>query len=187
MSNSVEADKSLDILCEEYVRLSTRCDALVDGAFTDFKLLAAIGALIAWPPLATSTMLQTTDASLTLLVGFIGILFVVTIIAVRDLMKWLIIGFYLQEMRVYESEIRTHLASNVQAFHFAHNWPKYTREWYIPVYSRFALLFVLLLILLPTGVLYLRADYSYMVIYLICFAVAASVYTWALRKTTDAA
>ena len=187
MNNSVEADKSLDILREEYVRLSTRCDALVDGAFTDFKLLAAIGALIAWPPFATSDMIHTTDASLTLLVGFIGILFLITIIAVRDLLKWVIIGFYMQEMRVYESEIRTHLASDVQAFHFAHNWPKYTREWYIPVYSRFALLFVLVLILLPTGVLYLRADYSYMVIYLICFAVATGIYVWAVRKTTNTA
>jgi hypothetical protein len=175
MNNPVDSDKSLGIILEEYVRLRTRYEALVNDSFADFRLLAAIGALIVWPPLATSDLFQTTQTSLTLLIGFIGILFLIAIIAVRDMVKWAIIEFYLQEMRLCETEIRTRLGADIQAFQFAQNWPKHYQERYIPVFIRFSLLFVLLLIFLPTGVFYFRADYQYMVIYLISFAVVIGI------------
>lgn len=184
MKDSADSDKSLDILCEEYVSLRSRYEALIDGQFADFKLLAAIGALIAWPPLATSDLFESAQTGLTLLVGFIGILFLIVIIAVRDLLKYTIIEFYLGEMRICESEIRTRLAadaSDIQGLQFAHHWSKHNREHYYPVYYRFALLFVLLLFLLPTGIFFGRAEYQYMVIYLISFAVALGIYLWAAK------
>ncbi len=182
MNNSPKKEKSLDILCEEYVRLRTRYEALVDSSFGDFQYLAAIGGLIAWPPLATSDIFQAADTGLRLLVGFIGILFLIGILATRDMVKWSIIEFYLQEMLNCERAIKLLLKPDIQVFHFAHNWPKHYREHYVPVFIRFTLLFVLLLLFFPVGVLYLRGEYSYVVVYLVGFASVIGIYLSAAKK-----
>ena len=181
MNTPIQTDRFLEMLIEEYKQLKYRFDELIDSSFSDFRLLASIGALIAWPPLATSDLLHTTQEGLTLLVGFIGILFLIVIIAVRDMLKWTIIEFYLKEMRLCEQEIKKHLNSEFQGFQFAHRWPKHYREHYFPVFSRFSLLFVILLIFLPAGVFYFRTEYFYLTIYLVVFSVVFGIYLWAAR------
>lgn len=181
MSTPIKTEKSIEVLIDEYQQLRKRFEALMDSSFSDFHLLASIGALIAWPPLATSNLFQIDKEGLTLLVGFIGLLFLIVIIAVRDMLKWTIIEFYLKEMRLYEQEIREQTNSGTQGFQFAHHWPKHYREQYIPVFSRFSLLFVLLLIFLPTGVFYFRVEYIFLTIYLIVFSVVLGIYLWAAR------
>ena len=173
--------RSLEILREEYKQLKTRFEMLMDSSFSDFHLLASIGALIAWPPIATSNLFQNTQEGPILLVGFIGILSLIVIIAVRDMLKWSVIEFYLGEMRLYEQEIREYINSETQGFQLASHWPKHFREQYIPLFSRFSLLFVLLLIFLPVGVFYFRAEYVYLTIYLIVFSVVFGIYLLAAR------
>ena len=79
--------QDLEYLYKEYVRLSSRLDTIIDSSWGDFKLLGAIGALFAWLPIAKSNLFGGTDTSVTLFIGFIGILSLIAVIGARDLIK----------------------------------------------------------------------------------------------------
>jgi hypothetical protein len=176
------ADRWLDLNREEYVRLANRYESLVDSSFSDFKLLAAIGALIVWPPLSASDLfVRNTDSGPILFVGFVGILSIIVIIAVRDMVKWALIDFYLEEMRILEDAIGARVGQDNATIRFAHNWPEYRARRYVPVFKRFALLFVLFLLCFPGGILFLRAEYLFAGLYLAVFAVVLAIYVSAAR------
>ena len=98
---------------------------------------------------------SSSDSKLLLFIGFVSILFVIYIIATRDLLKASVTEFYLHEMRLYETEIKARLKCEADVFQYAHHWPKFRRERYIPIFIRMILLFLLVLIL-PAYILYDR-------------------------------
>jgi hypothetical protein len=169
----------LNTLCDEYTRLSKRYESLMDSSFEDFKLLTAIGFLVAWPPVATSGLF-TSDRSVPILfMGFVGILFIVMILATRDILKASVAESYLQEMLIYEKEIKTRLVCGA-AFQFAHNWLKYRKKRYYPIFIRFAILFTVLL-LFPVVILLLRCECLYAFWYLVSVIFTYSIYLWTVK------
>jgi len=171
----------LEYLYREYVRLGDAIDSLARSSFDDFKLLGAIGALLAWPPLATSDLFDESGSGNVLFVGLVAILFIVTIIAVRDLLKQSVIRFY-QELGQLEVEIRKelHLGEDA-AFRYASAWPEWERRRQRPIILRFQLLFIAVLVPFPTLVLALESDrwqaLTYFVIALFVLAVFADAVT----------
>jgi hypothetical protein len=124
MSSQSAPSNETEQVYKEYVRLNERFDSLVDSSFNDFKLLGAVGALIAWPPLASLDVFNTVYSGLILFIGFVGILFIVAIIGTRDLLRWTLVEYYLQQMLVYEDELKKPFQGDVMLFQFAHVWIK---------------------------------------------------------------
>jgi hypothetical protein len=106
---------------------------------------------------------------------------IIVIIAVRDMVKWALIDFYLEEMRILEDAIGARVGQDNATIRFAHNWPEYRARRYVPVFKRFALLFVLFLLCFPGGILFLRAEYLFAGLYLAVFAVVLAIYVSAAR------
>lgn len=106
--DALDEDKNtltFEYLYKEYVRLGDLCDSYSKSSFDDFKLLGAIGALLAWKPIADFT----TASSSIVLLGFTAVLFIVVIVGTRDLIKQSVISYYLTQIKLYEEEIRISL------------------------------------------------------------------------------
>ncbi|MDR4485184.1 MAG: hypothetical protein R3B95_18605 [Nitrospirales bacterium] len=101
--------KNLDLLYQEYFRLHGVINSYTFSSFDDFKMLAVIGMMIAWEPLATrftNVQTQTKEGCKIIFFGFVAILFVLAVIATRDLLKQSIIQFEIHQLASYEEVIR---------------------------------------------------------------------------------
>jgi hypothetical protein len=176
-------DKSLEYLYKEYVRLNDKCDAYAQLSFSDIKLLAAIGVLLAWKPIADSRLIGTGNSNGILLFGFIAILFIVSILGARSLMVTSVIAFYLRQIKIYEHELREQLhGSSGQTFSFAKNWEKWDRTVHLPLSRCFHALFLLAVVLFPVAVLLLQSPFWYAFVYLGVALVILAIYGYARIK-----
>jgi hypothetical protein len=89
MNSAGQGDSTcLEYLYKEYVRLSGTYEASIKSSFDDIKLLGAIAVLLAWKPISDSKLLGSEGSSdLLLLMGFVAILVIVAVLAVRELTK----------------------------------------------------------------------------------------------------
>jgi len=179
-----EKTSSLDCIYKEYVRLNDQCDKYVQSSFEDFKLLGAIGALIVWPPIANLSFTRAEESGVILLMGFIGILAIISIIATRDLLKQSVIAFYMKEMANYEANIRARLDDvDTNAFRLAQNWPEWQKRKHSAISLRFRLIFFLFLFFFPITVLVLQDSYWYHpVIYGCITLIILCIYLSAVRE-----
>ncbi len=117
------AGNTLDYHYRETVRLANICDSYVKEAFADFKLLAAIGGILAWKPVHDALKLGgSSDASL-LFFGFVVILLLLAVVGIMNLQKQLIIRFHLEQLQHFETEIRSLLGHpDAPTFRVAENW-----------------------------------------------------------------
>jgi hypothetical protein len=184
MDKLTHASGELDFLYQEYVRLSHRLDTIIDSSWDDFKLLGASSALIAWPPLAQSDLFSRSDSCFILFVGFIGILFIMAIIGMRDLIKQSLMQHYLFELRRHEEEIRAKLPHvNSQGFRFASHWLNHSARVWQAIVSRFYGLFYLFLFFFPVGVLVANnACWPYAIAYGIAMLINLGIYLNALKQ-----
>ena len=163
----------LEYLYKEYVRLSDLCDSYAKSSFDDFKLLGAIGALLAWKPIADLA----TASPFIVLLGFLAILFIVAIIGTRDLLKQSLINYYLSQIKLYEEEIRGILAHpDVPTFCFAVNWESWSQQKHLPVTSRLYLLIILTVTVLPSIILVMQKPRWYAAIYLLAALFSLIIY-----------
>lgn len=177
-----DINNDLDLLYREYVRLSNRLDAIIEGSWNDFKLLGAIGALIAWPPIAQSDLFIKSEPGLILFVGFAGILFIISVIGVRDLIKQSIMQHYMFELQLQEEDMRTKLQNaSVASLQFFGHWLNHRVRAYQGILSRFYLLFYLFLFFFPAGVLVIKGAWPYAIAYGITLLVSLAIYLDAAR------
>lgn len=177
--DNTDSKESLDYLYKEYTRLSDRCDSYAQSAFEDIKLYGAIAVLLAWKPIADAITVRGYEdiGSGFLLFGFIGILLIVGIIAVRDLLKQSVIKFYFLQLSDYEAEIRKALNHEGNAFRVADNWSEYNKRIYLKVFSRFFVIFSLLSIAYPCLILATQATHKhYALIYLAVGLLVIGIY-----------
>lgn len=166
-------EMTIDYLYKEYVRLSEVVEQLTHGSFEDFKLLGVLGAIAAWPPVAT--WLQSgSDLGLVFFTGFVVMMLIVAIIGTRDLMKQSLIEYYTQQLVSYEEEIRRRLdLGESTTFQVASMSLRWVDEVHSKIAYRFQVLFSLLLIVFPIAVLLSVPPRWYAVVYA---AVAVVIY-----------
>ncbi len=116
-------DDALSYHYKETVRLANICDSYAQGAFGDFKLLAAIGGILSWKPIHDAFKLGGPDDTSLLFLGFVAIILIVAIVGIMNLQKQLIVNFYLEQLQYFESEIRSLLGrKDSPTFRVAENW-----------------------------------------------------------------
>lgn len=177
-NHSTSEPDRLAYLYKEFARTAGTVHALVHSSFDDFRLLGAIGVLLAWPPLTKSDLFDSRSSreSTVLLIGFLAFLFLVGALVVRDLLKQSIIRFQVEQVARLEAEIRKELAlSESTAFRQAASWANWERQWYTPLLGHFALLFVLILLGFPDFVLALDGEPWHVAVYTGTFAVVSAI------------
>jgi hypothetical protein len=173
-----------ELIYKEYVRLSERYESLLDSSFNDFKLLGAVGALIAWPPLASLDVFNAVYSGLILFIGFVGILIIVAIIGTRDVLKGSLVDYYIHQMIAYEDEIKRSLQKDTNLFDFAHGWRDSRRKKYLEIYVHLSLIFVIFLVAFPIFVLVQEDEIFYALIYGGCLLVVLPIYISATRRVS---
>ncbi len=157
-------NESLELKYKEMVRLAEKIDEYAKSSFDDFKMLSALGVLLAWKPISDMSVDAPKEF---LLIGFMATLFVIAFIALFGLLKQSIANFYLKEIQVFEKEVRDELKdSNMQTFRVAENWIKRGSKIQRKAAKRFYLLFYVVIIMYPTTILWLE-DEHLAIIYLV--------------------
>ena len=145
-----------DLLYREYVRLAGCCNDYVKDSLSDIKLLGAIGAVLAWDPVARMLDLDARMNQPVTPVGFVTLLLVVMFILFYNLLKQSIFFFYQARMRRFETRLNTHYAGTEPVFALSIRWP----DWQRKVHDRIALptflIFYTILILFPTTLMVLQ-------------------------------
>ncbi len=176
----------LDYLYREFVRVSDRVNSMVDGSFEDFRLLAAIGVLLVWPPFAQSVDGAGKDDDKLLLLGLLAMLLIVATLLLRDLLKQSIIRFSIDQVRRLEVEIRTALRMpDARIFDGADSWTSWEERWYRPIVLRYGALFALILLPFPVLVLVTLRNLGDAAIYAGTFALVVAIVASATRKLDE--
>lgn len=95
------------IVYAEYTRLSAASERMTHSSLDDFKLLAVVGAMVGLQPV--SDYLKGDGGKIavsSLFVGFMGLLFIVAVIAFRDTLKQSLIVYLGEHLTRYENILR---------------------------------------------------------------------------------
>ena len=180
---------NLEFLYQEYVRLHGVIDTLVDSSFADFQMLAVIGLMFAWKPMADKIKNVTTGSIAScrlILFGFVAILFVLSIIASRDLLKQSIIAFNISQTAYYETAIRSLLNSPPDGvFQTSLKWENWRETVHFPLSLYFRGFVVFLAMFFPAGVLWV-CNRRYSLYYLATFVIVIAVYVHAFFFLSNA-
>lgn len=151
---------------QEYERLHSLWDSYSKSSFDDFKLLGAVGLMLAWGPIAKS--LENIEGGGIVFFGFIGIIFVIAIIGTRDLLKQSIIIFNMKQTKHYEKAIRSILQNKSEGlFCISEQWQRWFKERHRYISGWFYLLCLLFSVAYPTVLLGLFfGNWGFAVIYL---------------------
>lgn len=142
----------IEYLYKEYDRLNAVANGYAQSSFDDFKLLGAVGMILAWEPFVFLIKGSDwrNDSSL-LLIGFVAILLVTAIVGTRDLLKQSLVIFYRQELAAYEGELRSLLQQeNRGTFSGCAKWTNWFGERHKIVAQQFYGLFGATVLLFPT-------------------------------------
>jgi len=149
---------TLDYLYKEYVRQNEALNVLALSSFSDFKLLAVLGVMITWEPLSKALAMKkevTADGGRLLFGGFVALLFVLIILATRDLLKQSIISFQITQIRELEISIRPLLSQTAgNVFHGADAWDKWLVDVHHHIFIDFQLLFIFISVFFPVWILW---------------------------------
>lgn len=151
VTNGLLMNEKLEYKYKEMVRLAEKSDDYAKSSFDDFKLLSALGALLAWKPLLDVFV---KDSGYVLLAGFLAILFIIAFIGLYGLLKQSIAIFFLEESQVFEKEVRDELNDgNSNTFHVTENWKKRGGVTQRKIAVRFYSLFYFVLTIYPSVIL----------------------------------
>ena len=157
--------ETTDLLYKEYVRLSECCNAYVKDALSDIKLLGAIGAVLAWDPVARMLELNVRLDEPVTPVGFTTLLLVIMFVLFYNLLKQSIFFFHQARMRRFESRLNILYPGPEPVFALASAWP----DWQRRVHDRIALptfgIFYMILIGFPTTLMVLQGFGAWAVFY----------------------
>ena len=174
-------NQNLELKYKEMVRLSEVLDNYARSSFEDFKLLSAIGVLLAFQP---ATSFFSIDNDSFLLVGFLAIFFIIAFIGFYGLMKQSIAVFYLGEIAKFEKEFRELLESSnteMESFKVAENW-KYTgSKKQKKVAEVFYGFFYSVLIFFPTIVLYFWSSITHAIFYCVVAMCVSFIHHYTLK------
>jgi len=120
-------------LHQEYTAMAARVDAYSTGTFDDFKLFAALGALLAWKPIADSFS-GSEKKPIVLFLGFLAIAALVVIMEARSLLKLSLIRYYMERLNDIETEmIEFSPNKSTKAFNIAHCWDNWYEKIHRPI------------------------------------------------------
>jgi len=155
------SNEKLDYKYKEMVRLAEKSDEYAKSSFEDFKMLSAVGALLAFKP---ATSFLQVDGEILMISGFLSILFVIAFIGFFGLMKQSIVNFYLGQILIFEKEVRKELEENdceIQTFRVTENWKLHGRIKQRDLAKRFYLLFYLVISIYPTVIIFNDANIKF--------------------------
>jgi hypothetical protein len=155
-SRDVADGEDRDLLYKEYVRLADCCNGYIKDSLSDIKLLGAIGAVLAWDPVARMLELDARMNQPVTPVGFTTLLLVVMFLLFYNLLKQSIFFFHQARMRHFEIRLNAHYPGAEPIFALALKWP----DWQRRVHDRIAIptfiIFYMILILFPTSLMVLQ-------------------------------
>lgn len=181
MENKCILDKQskdyIDFCYKEYTRLAELQENHLQSAFSDIKLLGALGAMLAWKPILNS--LSDRNDPVMLMLGFLALMFIALFLFFYGFMKQSVMLFYADQMKYYEKELRDRLnISHGTMFSSVINWKHWMMSIHEPIAKRFFGYFFLFVVAFPTLVILfsgpLSETYIYMSVYimstlLLCF------------------
>jgi hypothetical protein len=172
----------IELLYQEYVRIAAVIDRYSFSSFGDFQLIAVVGAMLAWKPLADRLTkigrLGDTDAHRVLLLGFIAIAAMLTILALRDLTKHSVIQFHLLEAEKYEAAIRSlQQKPGLETFRTASGWRDWQSNVQLPLVLIYRGFFVVVLAAFPSVVLLWTCPVAYVRCYVLVVILFAAIYS----------
>lgn len=190
----------LSFLYQEYTRIANRIDTIVDGSFTDFKMLGVIGAILGCHPMIDAIeklsdhdldgskykILSDESAhAILLLMGFIAILIFTSIMAIRYLTKYNIINKLLKEMKNFEVAINNIIGTTDSGtFNLASNWlekEEKTEGHHRKIVQEFYLLFCSALLIFPITIFTMEyrdigpGIFPVILLYLLAFAICVCI------------
>lgn len=157
---------TLDRVYEEYVRLSGICNHYINDALRDIRIFGAVGALLAWDPLARLFELDARLQQPVTPVGFLVLLMVIVMVMFFDLLKQSIFFFHLSRMRELERVLNQGVEGGGQLFDIAGGWPVWFRRHHAPVATGFWGVFYLLVVAFPSVILWQQDYAAWLAIYL---------------------
>lgn len=175
----------LDFCYKEYTRNAELMDSQLKSATDDFKMLGAVGSMLAWKPIQ-ATFIEA-DSPQWLLVGFIVLLFITLIIVLFNFMKQSVALFYTDQMKYYEAEIRQLTDSKESTiFNGVKHWTRWMEKIQEPLVTRFFGLFFGFVLLFPTAILIMSepTQLHYAAIYFVIALLAVGLVTQALNTIT---
>ena len=114
---------SLDFHYKEMTRISNFVLSSITGIFDDFKLLLAVGGMLAWKPLHDALKLGSPEDTQLLFWGFLAILLFLSLVGILNMLRQLIIKSQLEEIQNFELKIRSLLGCpDSPTFRSAENW-----------------------------------------------------------------
>jgi hypothetical protein len=153
-------NEKLELKYKEMVRLAEKSDEYAKSSFEDFKMLSALGALVAWKPIFDIINGESAQSSKLLFIGFLAILFIIAFIGLYALLKQAVVNFYLKELQIFEKDIRKEMGDeDTSTFHVAENWNNVGSKKQRAVAVRFYLLFYAIIIIFPTTILFFDSKY----------------------------
>lgn len=193
-------EAGLQLLTDAYERTSLELAEYARSVFEDFKLLAAIGAMVAWGPLEKSVFSVAAPASareaaakaiaagwwvfsseqVLLLVGFVAILVVVGAIGIRDAVKGSTIVYYVDYLAELEHEMEKRFG--VIAPHGLRKWKRWHKSVHGPQQRLFRNFVAAVVLVLPVAVLASRCHFASAGIYALAFLAVVAVISRVNRK-----
>lgn len=174
--------QELDYKYKEMVRLAEVLEQYSRSAFDDFKLLSAVGVLLAFQPASSFFEIK---SDIFLIAGFLAILSIIAFIGFYGLMKQSIAVFYLNEISKFEKEFREGLSAEnteMESFKVAENWKFYGSKKQQKVARIFYSLFYLVITFVPTGVLYTSTNTSQAALYGLSAALVSGLHLYTVKK-----
>jgi hypothetical protein len=160
-----QEERLSSIQYQEYVRLSDKADEYGKAAMADVSLVAAVAAILAWPPLTNA--IAAGDNTL-LFLGFMALLAVLIAIVAFSALKESILYYYLNEANLYGRALRTSLDSDGMCCDSGERWVVWFNQ---PTHKRLYGVFFIagggIAVAFPTALLFLRNAGNYAWIYLV--------------------
>jgi hypothetical protein len=196
-SSNIDSEASQELLIKAYERSASELNSHARSVFDDVKLLAAVGAMVAWGPLQIYLFGdgkgEIARASIggqvpwllfgespVPLFGFVAILIVLAVIGLRDIVKSAFIVYYVDYLVELENllETRFHLV----APHGLRKWKKWHKAVHGPQQLIFRLFICSVTLLLPTSVFAVRECTFSLAVYVFVFTIVVLVMLLAQKK-----
>ncbi len=149
-----QREQATEYIYKEYVRLSEICTSFVNGSFQDIRLYGAIGSVLAWGPIAGSSLFKDGNTIQIAFLGFFAILVISIILFYVNSMKQSLVEFYLLELHTYEDALRSNMDLDAKLFQWSVHYPQWRSTEIRKIGIRLASLSVFILIAFPTVILY---------------------------------
>ena len=167
----------LDFCYKEYTRVADIMETQLKSATDDFKLLGAVGSMLAWKPIEANFV--EANSLKWLLIGFVVLLFVTLIIVLFNFMKQSVALFHADQMKYYEAEIRRLTDTKKETiFSGVQHWTRWMDSIQEPLVMRFFGLFFGFILLFPTVMLMISSNWGGELVYAgIYFVIALAAIT----------